>query len=141
MPNLAETDLAETEVITEEVVVVPLVSEELRVGKATVETGQVRLVKTVTEREEVVDEPLLREDVEVLRIPVGLMVDAAPAVRYEGDMMIVPVLEEVLVVEKRLRLKEELHITRRQTQTHAPQSVTLRSEEVAVERISGEETL
>ena len=136
MPNLAET-----EEVIEEVIVVPVVSEELRVGKTTVKTGQVRLIKTVTEREEVVDEPLLREDVEVLRVPVGLMVDAAPAVRYEGDMMIVPVLEEVLVVEKRLRLKEELHITRRQTQTHAPQSVTLRSEEVAVERISGEETL
>lgn len=37
----------------------------------------------------------------------------APEIRTEGDVTIVPVLEEVLVVEKRLVLKEELHIRRR----------------------------
>lgn len=52
-----------------------------------------------------------------------------------GDVMIVPLLEEVLVVEKRLMLKEELHISKRRTEVHNPQRVILRSEEVTVERI------
>jgi len=49
--------------------------------------------------------------------------------------MIVPILEEVVVVEKRLMLKEELHISKQRIETHKPQRVTLRSEEVNVERI------
>jgi stress response protein YsnF len=48
------------------------------------------------------------------------------------------VLEEVLVVEKRLLLKEEVRITKRRIETHMPQRVILRREEVAVERINGE---
>jgi stress response protein YsnF len=52
--------------------------------------------------------------------------------------MIVPILEEVLVVEKRLMLKEELHISRRRVEVHKPQHITLRSEEVIIERIPHE---
>jgi stress response protein YsnF len=48
--------------------------------------------------------------------------------------MIVPLYEEVLVVEKRLMLREELHITTTRTEMHQPQSVTLRSEDVVIER-------
>jgi hypothetical protein len=40
-------------------------------------------------------------------------VDVAPEVRVEGNVTIIPVLEEVLVVEKRLVLKEKLHISYR----------------------------
>jgi stress response protein YsnF len=47
---------------------------------------------------------------------------------------VVPVLEEVLVVQKQLRLKEEVRITRHRREAHAPQTIVLRSEEVEVER-------
>ena len=57
--------------------------------------------------------------------------------RSEEDTLIIPVLEEVLVVEKRLLLKEEVRITKRE-ETHTPQRVTLRREEAAVERINRE---
>ena len=46
-----------------------------------------------------------------------------------------PVLEEILVVEKRLMLKEELHITKEEVETYKPQRVLLRSEEAVVERV------
>lgn len=118
-------------------IVIPIIAEELDVQKRKVTTGGVRLRKVVQEREEVVDEPLLREEVRVERVPVNRVVEGgAPAVRYEGEMMIVPVLEEVLVVEKRLMLKEELHITRHQATISQPQTVTLRSEEVTVEQLA-----
>ena len=117
--------------------VVPVIEEELQVGRRRVETGGVRVTKKVHEREEVIDEPLLKEEVEVERVSVNRVVDGPVEVRHEGDVMIVPVLEEVLVVEKRLVLKEELRVTRRRVETRNPQRVTLRAEEVSVERLGG----
>lgn len=123
----------------ETVLTIPVLAETLYVQKREVETGRVRLIKSVHEQEEIVDEPLLREEVTVERIPINQIWEGpAPSLRYEGDVLVVPLLEEVLVVEKRLRLKEELHIRRIQQTVHAPQTVTVRSEEVTLERIKPE---
>jgi uncharacterized protein (TIGR02271 family) len=118
-----------------EKLVVPVIAEELDIQKRTVETGRVRVHKSVREREEEVDVPLLREEVHVERVPVNRVIDQAVGVRYEGETLIIPVLEEVLVVEKRLMLREELHVTRRQVETRHHEEVTLRSEEVRVEHV------
>jgi uncharacterized protein (TIGR02271 family) len=120
-------------------VVVPVIAEELDVRKRTVETGRVRITKVVREREELVDEPLLREEVFVERVPVNRIVEGTVGVRYENGAMIVPLVEEVLVVEKRLMLKEELHITKRKFTEKQAQTITLRSEEAMVERIKAQE--
>ena len=122
-----------------ESVVVPVVEEEISIDRRWVETGRVRVSKRVNERVEVVDEPLLLEEVHVERVPVDRVVDGPVPVRYEGDTMIVPLFEEVLVVEKRLVLKEELHITKRRREERRPQEVTLRSEEARVERLDPRE--
>jgi uncharacterized protein (TIGR02271 family) len=114
--------------------VVPVIVEELEVQKRIVETGKVRITKIVHERETIVDEPFLRDEVEVERVLIDRVVDAPVPVRYEDDTMIVPIMEEVLVIEKRLVLKEELYIRKRRVETHRPQQVTLRREEVHVER-------
>jgi stress response protein YsnF len=58
----------------------------------------------------------------------------APQTRYEGETLVVPVLEEVLVVQKQLLLKEEIRITRHRKPVRMPQNVLLRSEQVTVER-------
>ena len=88
----------------------------------------------MTERTEVVDLPLTREEVSVERVAVNRVVDGPVETRREGDTWIVPVLEEVLVVEKRLMLREEVRITTRRTEVAEPQTVTLRREEAVVER-------
>ena len=116
-------------------VVVPVVAEQLEVQKRKVEGGGVRIRKTVTEREEVVDEPLMREEVQVKRVPVNKVVDGPVPVRHVGNTMIVSLLEEVLVVEKRLMVKEELHITKEEVESYRPQRVRLRTEEAVVERV------
>lgn len=116
-------------------IVMPVVAETLDVQKRKVETGGVRIKKIVHEREEVVDEPLMREEVQVKRVPVNRVVDAPVPVRHVGNTMIISLLEEVLVVEKRLMLKEELHITKGEIETYKPQRVTLRTEEAVVERV------
>ena len=118
--------------------VMPVIVEEIDVQRRTVEQGRVRVTKKVHEQEKVVDEPLTAEEVDVKRIKVDRVVDAPVPVRYVGDTMIVPLLEEMLVVEKRLVLKEELHITKRQVETHRPQQIILRSEEAIVDRFNAQ---
>lgn len=119
--------------------IVPVLAERLEVGTRRVEVDAgVRVTKTVDEREETVEEPLVHETVDVERVAVNRSVDGPVAVRYEGDTMVVPVLEEVLYLEKRLVLKEEIRITRRRQAYRAQQQVVLRSERASVERIEGE---
>jgi uncharacterized protein (TIGR02271 family) len=118
--------------------VLPVLAEALEVQKRRVETGRVRLHKAVRTREVLVDEPLLREEVVIERVPINRVVEGPIPVRYEGDTMIVSVLEEVLVVQTRLLLKEEVHLTTRRTERHAPERVTRRHEDVTLERIGRE---
>jgi uncharacterized protein (TIGR02271 family) len=115
--------------------VVPVMVEELDVQKRQVETGRVRIHKTVREHEELVDEPLFHEEVVIERVPIGRVVEEAIPIRYEGDTMIVSLLEEVPVIEKRLVLKEELRITKRRVAASRPVRVTVRSEEATVNRV------
>jgi uncharacterized protein (TIGR02271 family) len=123
----------------DERIVMPVVAETLDVQKRKVETGGVRIKKVVHEREEIVDEPLMREEVQVKRVPINRVVDAPVPVRHVGNTMIISLLEEVLVVEKRLMLKEELHITKGEVETYKPQRITLRREEAVVERVGDED--
>lgn len=118
----------------EDEVVIPVIEETAEVSRKRLEKGRVKVTKEIHEREELVDEPTLSEEVEIERVPVNRSVDQAPEVRYEGDTVIIPVLEEVLVVEKRLVLKEEVRVTRRRKSNRNPQRVKLRLEEVKVER-------
>lgn len=91
---------------------IPVVEEEARVIKRAARTERVT-VHTVPEEEQVVLRDRVRRDhVEVTRIPVGREVAEAPPIRTQGDVTVVPVLEERLVVEKRLFLVEELHLRR-----------------------------
>lgn len=114
----------------------PVIEEDVQVARRSVDTGRgVRVHKTVTQREEVVDQPLRRDRLEVEHVPVGRVVSEAEAqTRYEGDTLVVPVVEEVLVVQKQLLLKEEVRITRRSEEIREPQTVTLRAEQIHVER-------
>lgn len=113
---------------------IPLVEERVTVGKEDVVTGRVT-IRTVSEGvEQIVHETLDRETIEVTRVPIGREVDALPAVRTVDGVLIVPVLEERLVVEKKLVLTEELHIRRHITQETVEVPVTLRKQRAEVDR-------
>jgi uncharacterized protein (TIGR02271 family) len=115
--------------------VIPVAEEVLEIARRRVETGRVRIDKHVHEQIEVVDEPLLHDEVNVTRVPVNRFLSEPVAPREEGDTLIIPVLREVLVVEKRLLLVEEVHITLQTIETHQSEEVTLRHEEVVIERL------
>jgi uncharacterized protein (TIGR02271 family) len=114
--------------------IVPVFAERLRVGRRPVVTGVVRITKRTRTREVLVDEPVLGEEVVVRRVPVGRFVDAPVAPRWVRGVLVVPVLEEVPVVVRRLRVVEELYIEKRRYRAARPRRVTVRREEVTVER-------
>lgn len=119
-------------------IAIPLAEEEARISKRRVITGRVRVSTVVDVSEEVVRGELSTADVAVTRVPIDRYVDTAPAIRTEGDITIVPVLEEVLVVETRLLLKEEIHISRTTSKEVVEQVVTLRKQRAVVEQLEGE---
>ena len=117
-----------------------LVEERLEVGKRAVERGRVVVRTRVETREEVAEVDLTREEIGVERVPVGRPVEAPPPVREEDGVLIVPVLEEQVVVTTRLVLKEEIRITKKSRTELVREPVTLRSERAEVERLDGRGT-
>jgi uncharacterized protein (TIGR02271 family) len=113
---------------------IPRLEERLSVGKRSVINGRVRVRKTVRKRRQTLDIPLKREEAVVRRVPVNRVVPGPVAVRQQGSVTIVPVLEEVPVVTTQLVLKEELHIEMRASRVGARRDVVLRSENVEVTR-------
>jgi uncharacterized protein (TIGR02271 family) len=114
--------------------VIPVVEERLEVSRERVETGRVRISKSVEAREVVVDDPLKRESVRVEHVPINQVVTGAvPQVREEGDVTVIPILEERVVTRTELVLVEEVRIHRDHSEYHDPQRVTLRKEVVVVE--------
>jgi stress response protein YsnF len=118
---------------------IPVLEEIATVSKRTVTTGVTTVEKQVQSRDHQISEVLRRETASVETVPMGITVDAEhpPVVRTENGVTIIPVLEEILVVEKRLVLKEELHIRHNVDEVLATQDVTLRSETVVVKHTEG----
>ena len=119
---------------TEARIVIPIVEERLTVEKRTEETGVVRIHKSTTEHPETVRFETTRETVVVERVPIDRIVDGPVETRQEGETTVIPVYEEVVVVEKKLRLREEIRITRKRTTEADEKTVVLRKEEAVVER-------
>jgi uncharacterized protein (TIGR02271 family) len=114
-------------------VVIPVVEETAEVTKRTVDRGAVRVSKVVTEHVETVDTSTVAEEIEIERVARNTWLEQPAQTRQEGDTLIVPVMEEVTVVEKRLLLREEVYIRRKQIQKPASEEVRLRREDVTVE--------
>jgi uncharacterized protein (TIGR02271 family) len=113
---------------------IPVAEETVEIEKRTRATGAVRAVKRVRETHESVEVILSSDDIHVERVTHNRPVTEPLPIREEGDTVIIPVLEEVVVVEKRLVLKEEWRLSRRRSERKAVHSVALRSEEVVIER-------
>ena len=112
----------------------PLFAEELTVAKENRETGRVRISTHTHEREALIDEDLARERVEIETIPIGRRINTVPAVRQEADTTIIPVVEERLVVERQVVLKEEIRVRRVRTTERHQEKVALRYQEAVITR-------
>lgn len=117
---------------------ISIVEEVAEIHRRDVTTGRVRIAtrtETVTEK---VEAALETVDATVTRVPINRYVEAGaplPQPRMDGARTIIPVLEEVLVVETRLLLKEEVHIELKRSVAHVATPVSLRKQHADVERL------
>jgi uncharacterized protein (TIGR02271 family) len=114
---------------------IPVVEETARIDKREVQTGRVKVHTVVETSEQMVREALSSQNVKVTRVPVDQPVTTVPVIRTENGITIVPVLEEILVVEKRLILREELHIKQEVSHETVEVPVSLRKQRAVVERV------
>ena len=96
------------------------------------EEEAVRIEKTMHEREEPLQQPLLRERVEIEHVIKNQMVEGPLPIREEGDTVIVPVVKQVLRVEKEWVLTEEIHLKRHREEVPAGETATLQYEEIRI---------
>ena len=116
-----------------EEVVIAVAEETAHVVKRPIDRGTVRVSKVVREVEEVIDTSTVEEEIEIEHVARNTWLKKAAKPRREGDTLIIPVMEEVTVVEKRILLREELYIRTKRTVKPAKEKVRLRREEVIVE--------
>lgn len=113
---------------------VPLVEEQLSIERKEVETDRVR-VRTVVDTENVLVEDLLRVGrLDVTRVAADREVTEAPEPYREGDTLVIPIVEERLVVEKRLFVVEELRVTSSSEDEAVSIPVSLRRTRAVVDR-------
>lgn len=132
-------DKPAAEVAVGETVTLPLIAETARIDKRAVETGRVRVSTRTETVDEVLRETLHTDMVGVTRVPIDRVIaegEIPPTTRMENGVTIIPVLEEVLVVEKRLVLKEEVHIRQTTSGEAVEVPVTLRRQHAVIERVS-----
>ena len=110
---------------------VPIAQERLKVSKQKTERLAATIRFRTREEEVLVRETLRREQVDVERLPVDRIVDEPPATREEGDVTIIPIVEEVMV--RRFRIVEELHVRRRSEAVEVEETVTLRRQDVQID--------
>lgn len=117
---------------------IPVVEETAFIDKREIETDRVKVHTVVETSEQMVREALSSRNVKVTRVLVDRVVTTVPEIRTENGITIVPVLEEVLVIEKRLILKEEVHIQQELSQETVEVPITLRKQRAVVERFDAE---
>lgn len=118
--------------------VIALAEETVRLDKRIVEGNRVRVSTRTETMDEVLRESLRGDAVGVTRVPIDRVVaegEHAPQVRTEGGVTIIPVMEEVLVVEKRLVLREEIHIRHTSSGEDVEVPVTLRKQHAVIEHL------
>jgi uncharacterized protein (TIGR02271 family) len=113
---------------------IPLIEERARVDKQIVERNVVKISTSVRASELVLTEELRHEEVDIHRVPINKEVDAMPEVRQEGDITVIPIVEERAVLVKHLVLIEEWHVHRRAVQEVVQVPVVVHSTEVSVDR-------
>ncbi len=126
-------NIDQEEVLTSKIA---LVEERLKIDVRQVETGTVQVHKKVVSEEVTQEVPVVSEEIKVEHKSINQYVESAPAVRVEGDTTIISVVKEVLVVEKRLMLVEELHITKTQIASTTTVTETLRKETIEINRLN-----
>jgi stress response protein YsnF len=112
----------------------PVIEEHIDVGTRLEEAGAVRVRVVVEDVDEDVELPCASEHVRVDRVAVGRPAHERQSVWMDGDAVVVPIYEEVLIVKRRLMLKEEIRLTTERSVHVDRASFPVRRERAVVER-------
>ncbi len=123
-------------------VAIPVVEENLRVGRREVDSGGVRVTQRVEEQPVREQVTLRDETIEVERVPVDRPVD--PATMRDLDEAFIPVSvemrerDEVPVVDKQARVVEEVVVDKEVRERTETVEGTVRRTDVDVQEVGGE---
>jgi uncharacterized protein (TIGR02271 family) len=124
-----------TRAANENEVVLPIIEEQLRLGKRTVEKGAARISTSVTEVPVEESVTLREENVTVERRPVDRAVENAPGAFREGTIE-VTTQAEVPVVSKEAHVVEEVVVGKNVTEHQETIRDTVRRTEVDVDEVN-----
>ena len=127
-----------TAATTNDDTIIPVVQEELQVGKKEVETGGIRLRSRIVETEVAKDINLRRETVRVERTAVDRPITTGDL--QTADMEVLE-YAEVPVVSKEARVVEEIRLGKEVTERDETIRDTVRNTEVDVEKLDGDTNL
>ena len=117
-------------------VVLPIVEEELAVGKRQIQRGGVRVFQRVEERPVSQSVTLREESVTVERRPVDRAITGTEAAFGQTADVVVTTTEEVPVVSKEARVVEEVIVGKTETERTETIRDTVRRTDVEVEDVS-----
>ena len=126
--------MAQDSVVTEHRI--PLQAEAVAISRQSVPGATVRVETVTKEREHEVVETVFKESVEIERFSIGREIAAPPEVTQNGDVTIIPVVEEVVIVTRKFFLKEEIHVKRVKIPVQHQETIVLRNQEAIVTRLS-----
>jgi stress response protein YsnF len=115
--------------------VVPVINEEVHADAIPVQTGGVRVTKHVDGHDEIIEQELRRGRVEIKHVKTDRVVDGPQQVQRMGNTLVIPVVSEVLRVEKQWVVTEEIHITQIEERETVQQTVRVNEEQAHVERL------
>ncbi|AIX75955.1 hypothetical protein PSNIH2_15635 [Pantoea sp. PSNIH2] len=116
--------------------IIPLAEEQAEVTTTRVVDRRIRIHRSTTTAEKLLETELWHEEVEIKHIEKNETLEEGyfPQVRQEGDVLIVPVIEEQVEIIRRHILKEEVHIHKLKKNEQFQQKVTLRSQEIEISK-------
>ena len=117
---------------------IPVVEETATVSTRRVVSGRVRIAIQTEEINHLLPTDLASVEVDVVRVPIDRRIDTIPDVVTEGEVTIIPVVEERLVVTRELYLREEIHVRRIEHKETVDVPATTRRQTVQIERLPAE---
>jgi stress response protein YsnF len=80
----------------------------------------------------------MREHVQVRRVLLDREVEGPLPIRREGETIVIPVVEGVLIVSRRYRLKEEVYVTKTTREERHQERVRVRRQEADIEEFDAD---
>lgn len=115
-------------------VVIPIVEEKAVISKREIPGDKVTVRTIVNSHEELLKDVVMQQNVIVERVALDEEISEIPQIRQVDGTTIIPVVDEILVVEKRYVLREEIHVRKYEVAVEVEETVTLRSTDVNIEK-------